>query len=96
MTKVERIWQALRNPAVENLELGDGDIGGVKVTFVLAAGEDEEDDEPVAILLDRKTLRALKEALDVEPEDDEDDPEDDEDADEEPERAAPRGKRFRP
>jgi len=83
--KMVRLYEALRDGTTENLDLRTGKLAGRTAHFVVAEGEDEDDDVPVALLLDKKMRAALAEAFS-----DEDD-EEDEESDE-----RPAGRRFVP
>lgn len=89
-TKPEDIFDALRDPETNNLDLADGTLAGEKVTFVVACEDDEDEGKIIALLVDDKTRELLDWALD-----DVDVDEDEEDEEEEDERPK-KGKRFIP
>jgi hypothetical protein len=94
--KMQQLFEALRDPEVQNFALAKGEIDGTPAHFIVAEGDDESDDDvPVALLLDKKMLGKLEAAVDAlrgdEPEDE------DEDEDEPDEDEAPRSsKTYRP
>ena len=59
----ERYYDAIRDPDVDNIFLGEGSINGFRGMFIVA--EDKHGDlKPLALILDKKTLARREVALD--------------------------------
>ena len=71
----DEIFDALRNPEVENIYLADGAIDGEKLTFI-CSDRKNGDVVPLAILLDKKAVKVLKNMEDDLARIEEDEPED--------------------
>lgn len=93
-----RIYEALRNPGVKNLDTIKSKLGNLDVTYVISVGDEEKDEEdvPIALILDDDTLAALDEELGVGDEDAEEDEEDEGDEESEEDGEDEAGEEFRP
>ena len=104
-SQADRIYDAIRDPEVD-LVLSDGEIAGEKVDFIMAPQDedDEDQDVPIALILDKRALKLLKEVENAILEDDEDHDQDGDEAERNDEDEAPtrrggskaKGRKFTP